>query len=199
LEVGDTAGLETCATKACAGQSKILKATDFGYRKITIERPLRLNFQASGERIERLKRESGFMNLAVSKKKEAKAKAAEEAGADALSLVNTFLGMAVDLDARRPKMANVFGGLSGPAIKPLALRLVYQAARSVRIPVIGMGGIMTGRDALEFLLVGARAVEVGTANMVDPEASVRVIDEMTEYCRRNGLDRLSDIVGRLQA
>ena len=127
------------------------------------------------------------------------AKAAEEAGADALSLVNTFLGMAVDLDARRPKMANVFGGLSGPAIKPLALRLVYQAARSVRIPVIGMGGIMTGRDALEFLLVGARAVEVGTANMVDPEASVRVIDEMTEYCRRNGLDRLSDIVGRLQA
>ena len=126
------------------------------------------------------------------------AQAAEEAGADALSLVNTFLGMAVDLDARRPKLANVFGGLSGPAIKPLALRLVYQAARAVRIPVIGMGGIMTGRDALEFLLVGARAVEVGTANMVDPEASVRVIDEMSDYCRRNGLARVADIVGKLQ-
>jgi len=127
------------------------------------------------------------------------AQAAEEAGADALSLVNTFLGMAVDLDARRPKLANIFGGLSGPAIKPLALRLVYQAARAVRIPVIGMGGIMTGLDALEFLLVGARAVEVGTANMVDPEASVRIIDEMSDYCRRNGLDRVADIVGRLQA
>jgi dihydroorotate dehydrogenase (NAD+) catalytic subunit len=127
------------------------------------------------------------------------AQAAEEAGADALSLVNTFLGMAVDLDARRPMLANVFGGLSGPAIKPLALRLVYQAAQAVRIPVIGMGGIMTGRDALEFLLVGARAVEVGTANMADPEASVRVIDEMSDYCRRNGLARVADIVGRLQA
>jgi len=126
------------------------------------------------------------------------AQAAEEAGADALSLVNTFLGLAVDLEARRPQLANVFGGLSGPAIKPLALRLVYQAARAVRIPVIGMGGIMTGRDALEFLLVGARAVEVGTANMVDPEASVRVIDEMSDYCRRNGLARVADIAGKLQ-
>jgi dihydroorotate dehydrogenase (NAD+) catalytic subunit len=127
------------------------------------------------------------------------AQAAEEAGADALSLVNTFLGLAVDLETRRPKLANVFGGLSGPAIKPLALRLVYQAARAVRIPVIGIGGIMTGRDALEFLLVGARAVQVGTANMVDPEAPVRVIDEMSEYCGRNGLARVADIVGRLQA
>jgi dihydroorotate dehydrogenase (NAD+) catalytic subunit len=127
------------------------------------------------------------------------ARAAEEAGADALSLVNTFLGMAVDLEARRPKLANVFGGLSGPAIKPLALRLVYQAATAVRIPVIGMGGIMTGRDAMEFLLVGARAVEVGTANMIDPEASVRVIDEMSDYCRRNGVARVADIVGRLNA
>jgi len=124
--------------------------------------------------------------------------AAEEAGADALALVNTFLGMAVDLEARRPKLGNVFGGLSGPAIKPLALRLVYQAARAVRIPVIGMGGIMSGRDALEFLLVGARAVEVGTANLVDPEASLRVLDEMDDYCRRNGLERVADLVGRIQ-
>ena len=124
--------------------------------------------------------------------------AAEEAGADALALVNTFLGMAVDLEARRPKLGHVFGGLSGPAIKPLALRLVYQAARAVRIPVIGMGGIMSGRDALEFLLVGARAVEVGTANLVDPEASLRVLDEMDDYCRRNGLERVADLVGRIQ-
>jgi dihydroorotate dehydrogenase (NAD+) catalytic subunit len=124
--------------------------------------------------------------------------AAEEAGADALALVNTFLGMAVDLEARRPKLGNVFGGLSGPAIKPLALRLVYQAARAVRIPVIGMGGIMSGRDALEFLLVGARAVEVGTANLVDPEASLRVLDEIDDYCRRNGVERVADLVGQIQ-
>ena len=124
--------------------------------------------------------------------------AAEEAGADALALVNTFLGMAVDLDARRPKLGNVFGGLSGPAIKPLALRLVYQAARAVRIPVIGLGGIMSGRDALEFLLVGARAVEVGTANLVDPEASLRILDEMDDYCNRNGLERVADLVGQIQ-
>jgi len=124
--------------------------------------------------------------------------AAEKGGADALALVNTFLGMAVDLDARRPVLANVFGGLSGPAIKPLALRMVFQVCRAVRLPVIGLGGIMTGRDALEFLLVGARAVEVGTANLVDPDAALTIIDEIKDYCRENNLPRVADIVGRLQ-
>jgi dihydroorotate dehydrogenase (NAD+) catalytic subunit len=124
--------------------------------------------------------------------------AAEEAGADALALVNTFLGMAVDLEARRPLLANVLGGLSGPAIKPLALRMVYQVCRAVRVPVIGMGGIRSGRDALEFLLVGARAVEVGTANLVDPDAALAVVDEIGDYCREHGLADVSEIVGRLR-
>ena len=124
--------------------------------------------------------------------------AAERGGADAVSLVNTFLGMAVDLDRRRPVLGNVFGGLSGPAIKPLALRMVYQVAQAVRVPVIGMGGIMTGRDALEFLLVGARAVQVGTANLTDPEAAARILREMTDYAERRGLARLTDITGRLE-
>jgi dihydroorotate dehydrogenase (NAD+) catalytic subunit len=126
------------------------------------------------------------------------ARAAEEGGADALSLVNTFLGMAVDLDSRRPVLANVLGGLSGPAIKPLALRMVYQVARAVELPVIGLGGIMTGRDALEFLLVGARAVQVGTANLVDPEAAGRVLQEMQDYAEHHGLARLADITGKLE-
>ena len=124
--------------------------------------------------------------------------AAERGGADAVSLVNTFLGMAVDLDRRRPVLGNVFGGLSGPAIKPLALRMVYQVAQAVRVPVIGMGGIMTGRDALEFLLVGARAVQVGTANLTDPEAAARILREMTDYAERRGLARLTDITGQLE-
>ena len=124
--------------------------------------------------------------------------AAERGGADAIALVNTFLGMAVDLEARRPVLGNVFGGLSGPAIKPLALRMVYQVARAVKVPVIGMGGIMTGRDALEFLLVGARAVEVGTANLVDPDAAVKILDQMTDYLAANGPAHVRDIVGRLE-
>ena len=126
------------------------------------------------------------------------ARAAEGAGADALALVNTFLGLAVDIETRRPLLANVFGGLSGPAIKPLALRMVYQVCRAVRLPVVGLGGIMTGRDALEFLLVGARAVQVGTANLADPEAAVRIIQEMTDFAEAHNLERISDIRGRLQ-
>ena len=110
------------------------------------------------------------------------ARAAEDGGADGISLINTLLAMAVDLETRRPKLGNVFGGLSGPAIKPIALRMTYQVAQAVKIPVIGMGGIMTGRDALEFLLVGARAVQVGTANFVDPAASARIVGEIDAYC-----------------
>jgi len=123
--------------------------------------------------------------------------AAEEAGSDGLSLVNTFLALAVDVETRQPKLANVYGGLSGPAIKPLALRLVHQAASRVKIPVIGLGGIATGSDALEFLIAGARAVQVGTANLVDPQAALRIIAELGDYGRRHNLARLNDICGTL--
>jgi dihydroorotate dehydrogenase (NAD+) catalytic subunit len=106
--------------------------------------------------------------------------------------------MAVDIETRRPRLANTFGGLSGPAVKPIALRMVHQVATSVRIPVIGMGGIMTGRDALEFLIVGARAVEVGTANLVNPGASVRIIGEIGEFCREKKIKRIHDVIGTLK-
>jgi dihydroorotate dehydrogenase (NAD+) catalytic subunit len=125
------------------------------------------------------------------------AQAAQEAGSDAVSLINTVLAMAVDLETRRPALANVFGGLSGPAIKPIALRLVFQVAQKVKIPVIGGGGIMTGRDALEFLLVGARAVEVGTANLIDPQATLRIICEMEEYCLTHGVHKVEELVGAI--
>jgi dihydroorotate dehydrogenase (NAD+) catalytic subunit len=126
------------------------------------------------------------------------ARAAEDAGADGIALVNTFLAMAVDVETRRPKLANVLGGLSGPAVKPVALRMVYQTASRVRVPVIGMGGIMTGTDALEFLIAGASAVEVGTANFVDPDAAVRIIGEIEEWCRDHGVARIRDVVGTLE-
>jgi dihydroorotate dehydrogenase (NAD+) catalytic subunit len=106
--------------------------------------------------------------------------------------------MAVDIETRRPRLANTFGGLSGPAVKPIALRMVYQVASRVRIPVIGMGGIMTGRDALEFLIVGAKAVEVGTANFVDPGASVRIVREINEFCREKKIKTIEDIIGTLK-
>lgn len=126
------------------------------------------------------------------------ARAAEDGGADGISLINTLLAMAVDLETRRPKLGNVLGGLSGPAIKPVALRMTYQAAQAVRIPVIGMGGICTGRDALEFMLVGAAAVQVGTASFVEPAAAVRIAREIGEYCDTRGPARVSDIVGTLK-
>jgi len=124
--------------------------------------------------------------------------AVEEAGTDGISLINTLLAMAVDVETRKPKLANLFGGLSGPAIKPIALRMVYQVASRVQVPVIGMGGITTGRDALEFLLAGARAVQVGTANLVDPDASVRIIREMESFCRDQGIDAIESVIGTLQ-
>ena len=125
------------------------------------------------------------------------AAAAEEAGADALSLVNTFLAMAIDVETRRPRLHNVLGGLSGPAIRPIALRMVYQAASRVKIPVIGVGGIMTGADAVEFLIAGARAVEVGTASFVDPDAPIRIVRELEEFCERRGIARAADLVGTI--
>jgi dihydroorotate dehydrogenase (NAD+) catalytic subunit len=126
------------------------------------------------------------------------ARAAEEAGADAVSLINTLLAMAVDVETRRPRLANTLGGLSGPAVKPIALRMVYQVASALQIPVIGMGGIMTGRDALEFLIVGARAVEIGTANLIDPGASLRIVKEIQGYCREKSIDKIRDIIGTLR-
>jgi dihydroorotate dehydrogenase (NAD+) catalytic subunit len=125
------------------------------------------------------------------------ARAAEAAGADALSLVNTFVGMAIDIETRTPRISNVTGGLSGPAIKPLALRLVYQATRAVKIPIIGIGGIATTEDALEFIIAGAWAVQVGTANFYDPATSVRIAQGIHEYCKRKKMD-LSDLVNSLK-
>jgi dihydroorotate dehydrogenase (NAD+) catalytic subunit len=123
---------------------------------------------------------------------------AQEAGADALSLVNTFLAMAVDTETQKPKLANIYGGLSGPAIKPIALRMVHQVASRVKIPVIGMGGILTGTDALEYLIAGAKAVEVGTANFIDPESMVKIIQEMKEYCQEKKMDRIESLIGTLK-
>jgi dihydroorotate dehydrogenase (NAD+) catalytic subunit len=124
--------------------------------------------------------------------------AAEEAGTDAISLVNTFLAMAIDIETRRPRLVNIFGGLSGPAIRPLAVRMVYQVASRVKVPVIGMGGIMTGADALEFLIAGASAVEVGTANFVDPDAAVRIVAEIGRWCDAHGVARVRDVVGTVR-
>ena len=126
------------------------------------------------------------------------AKAAEEGGADGISLINTILAMAVDIETQRPKLANIFGGLSGPAIKPIALRMVYQVASAVKIPVIGMGGIMTGADALEFMIVGAKAVEVGTANFVDPASTLRIVREIEDFCQTKGHDKIADLIGTLK-
>jgi len=126
------------------------------------------------------------------------AAAAEEAGADAISLVNTFLALAVDVRTRRPRIGAGFGGLSGPAIKPIALRLVYEAVRAVRIPVIGLGGISTGADAAEFLIAGARAVQVGTASFWDPGATARIAGELDRFLSEEGIERVSSLIGTLQ-
>ncbi|MCS7041993.1 MAG: dihydroorotate dehydrogenase [Bryobacteraceae bacterium] len=126
------------------------------------------------------------------------ARAAQDSGAAALSLVNTFLGLAIDARTRRPRLGAGFGGVSGPAIKPLALRLVYEAARAVRIPVIGLGGILTGEDAAEFLIAGASAVQVGTATFADPRAPVRIAAELDEFCRQQGIAHVASLTGSLQ-
>ncbi len=125
------------------------------------------------------------------------AKAAQEAGADAISLVNTFVALAIDARTRRPRLGNGFGGLSGPAIKPIALRMVYEASRAVTIPVIGLGGIATGLDAAEFMIAGASAVEVGTASFWDPQAPVRVAEELDAFLAKEGIARARDLVGTL--
>jgi dihydroorotate dehydrogenase (NAD+) catalytic subunit len=126
------------------------------------------------------------------------AKAAAEAGADALSLVNTFVALAIDPRTRKPRLGAGFGGLSGPAIKPIALRMVYEAALSVKIPVVGLGGISNGLDAAEFLIAGASAVEVGTANFWDPSAPVRIARELDEFLQQEGIEHVNKLIGTLK-
>ena len=125
------------------------------------------------------------------------AKAVEDAGADALSLINTLTGMAIDIDKRSPMLANVSGGLSGPAIRPVALYMVYRVVQTVDIPVIGIGGIMNYRDALEFMIAGARAVQVGTGNFVNPRITIEIIEGIRQYCLDKGIYRIDDIIGSL--
>ena len=126
------------------------------------------------------------------------ARAVESAGAQAISVTNTLLGMAVDVATRRPKLANIIGGLSGPAIKPIALYLVHKVVSSVKIPVIGLGGIMDYRDALEFLLVGARAIQVGTANLINPKAAIEILNDLTDFCVREEVSNINEIIGELE-
>ena len=126
------------------------------------------------------------------------ARAVEAEGADAVSLINTLLGMAVDAERRRPILSTVTGGLSGPCVKPIALRMVWQTAKAVRIPVIGLGGIASWQDAVEFILAGATAVQIGTSNFVDPTVSLKVIDGIAAYCERHGFYHASELVGALE-
>ncbi len=125
-------------------------------------------------------------------------RAAEEAGADAISLINTLVGMAIDINSRQPKLANIKGGLSGPAVKPVALWLVWQVFQTVNIPIIGMGGIMDAQDAIEFMIAGARAVSIGTANLVNPKATIEIIEGIEEYLIDNKIKDVNELVGSLK-
>lgn len=127
------------------------------------------------------------------------ARAVEEAGAHALSLINTLTGMVIDVETRTPMLANITGGLSGPAIRPIAVHMVYQVAQTVKIPVIGIGGIMDWRDAMEFLIAGARAVQVGTANFSNPRATLDIIEGLRRFCEEKDIDGIEDVIGRLVA
>ncbi len=124
---------------------------------------------------------------------------AQESGADAISLVNTFVAMSIDVDTRKPRIANVTAGLSGPAIKPIAVRMVYEASKSVQIPIIGMGGISTATDVIEFMLAGASAVQVGTASYWDPRATEKIVTELARWCAEHGVERIAELTGSMQA
>ena len=126
------------------------------------------------------------------------ARAVEAEGADSISMINTLLGMAIDAEKRRPVLSTITGGLSGPAVKPIALRMVWQTAQAVKVPIIGMGGIASAKDAIEFLLAGASAVEVGTYNFVDPSVTTQIIDGIEDYMRRHGFTDINDLIGALQ-
>ena len=123
--------------------------------------------------------------------------AVEEAGADAISLINTLVGMAIDLEKRKPILSNITGGLSGPAIKPVALAMVYKVAQKVKIPIVGIGGILDYKDVLEFILAGASLIQIGTANFIDPQNSIKIIGGMEKYCQKNGIKSIEDLVGKL--
>ncbi len=126
------------------------------------------------------------------------ARAVEAEGADSISMINTLLGMAIDAEKRRPVLSTITGGLSGPAVKPIALRMVWQTAQAVKVPIIGMGGISSAKDAIEFLLAGASAVEVGTYNFVDPSVTTHIVDGIEDYMRRHGFTDIQDLIGALQ-
>jgi dihydroorotate dehydrogenase (NAD+) catalytic subunit len=126
------------------------------------------------------------------------AKAVEGAGADSISLINTLLGMAIDAESRKPVLATVTGGLSGPAVKPVALRMVWEAYRAVTIPIIGIGGIMNSTDAIEFLLAGATAIQVGTANFIDPQVTIKILEGISEYLDRHNIDDINTLIGGLE-
>ncbi|MCM1520370.1 MAG: dihydroorotate dehydrogenase [Lachnoclostridium sp.] len=125
------------------------------------------------------------------------ARAAEGEGADAVSLINTLMGMAIDTERRRPYLSTVTGGLSGAAVRPVAVRMVWQVKKAVNIPIVGLGGIMNGRDAIEFMLAGATAIEVGTANFIDPAVTVKIIDYMADWCTRHGVADINEIIGEI--
>lgn len=123
------------------------------------------------------------------------AKAVEQAGADSVSLINTLLGMAIDVERQRPCLSTITGGLSGPCVKPVAVRMVWQVAHAVQIPVVGLGGICSAADALEFLMAGAKAVQVGTANFIDPTVTVKIVEGLDDYCRRHGVEDINELIG----
>ena len=127
------------------------------------------------------------------------ARAVEDAGADSVSLINTMLGMAIDAEKRKPILSTITGGMSGPAVKPVALRMVWQTAKAVKIPVIGLGGICSATDAIEFLLAGASAIQIGTANFIDPSISEKVIDGIADYLQRHNFNSVQEIIGALEA
>ena len=159
----------------CAGAASVVKAVREAYDKTLI-----------------VKLSPNVTNIAEI------ARAVEAEGADSVSRVNTFLGMAIDVEKRKPYLSTVTGGLSGPCIRPIAVRMVYQVAQAVKVPVIGLGGIMNGRDAIEFLLAGATAVQVGTANFVDPSVTGKIVDEIEEYLNRHNISSINEIIGGLQ-
>jgi len=125
------------------------------------------------------------------------AKAVESEGADSVSLINTLLGMAIDAETRKPLLSTVTGGLSGPAVKPVALRMVWQVAQAVNIPVVGLGGIMNAKDAIEFILAGATALQIGTANFIDPQVSVKIVEGIKDYMIRHQVSDINDLIGAI--
>ncbi len=126
------------------------------------------------------------------------AKAVESEGADAVSLINTLMGMSIDVERQRPHLSTITGGLSGPAVRPVAVRMVWQVAKAVNIPIIGLGGIMNGRDALEFIMAGANAIQVGTANFIDPCTTIKIINYINDYCERHSISDINELVGLIK-